>query len=427
MDAGKGGPMMIDDLLQKQFAVARHRATVFGPHLDDYLAELRRAGHGRAVLRRNLFLVTRFGEQLATQGIADVASVRREHVAAFLGCERRRLGRSSGTPDRLVSVAGYIVSGFLDHLEVRGCRREIEKVGSRVIDDFYRSLHAVRGLQPRTIEGYRHFLDQFLRHLRSDGSADSFSRLTPGDVDGFIVSAGRTYGRKSMGLACTAIRALLRFLFRKAVLDRDLSTTVILPKFYALERLPCALPWNTVRRALDSVDARSLRGLRDRAILALLVTYGVRPGEIVKLRIEDIDWRSDTIHFHRSKSGRPLAFPLTVDVGEAIVRYLRHGRPNTTAREVFVRLDAPFVALSRGSVVSNLVRQYLGRAGIESQQTGAYVIRHSLAVHLIRKRHPLKTISDMLGHRDPRVAYHYTKLAGEDLHGVALDAREVLP
>lgn len=418
---------MLDDLFQKQFAVARHRASVFGPHLDGYLEELERVGHARAVLRRNLFLVTRFGERVARQGVTDLREVTRKHVAEFLRRERSRLKRASQTPHRLSSVAAYIIDGFLHHLDACDIWHDETAATPSVIDELCTSLRTERGLQPRTIEGYRDFLEKFLRHVHSRGSVRSLRQLKPVHVDRFVVSAGRTYGRRSMGIACTALRTLLRFLYRKAVLDRDLSVAVVLPKFYALERLPCALPWHTVRRVLAAVDASSARGLRDRAILTVLVTYGVRPGEVVQLRLEDIDWRSNTIQFRRSKNGRPLVFPLTVDVGEAILRYLRRGRPSTSAREVFIRADAPFVALRRGSVVSNLVRQYLIKTGIESRHTGAYVIRHSLAVHLLRKHHPLKTISDMLGQRDPTTVYHYTKLAIEDLHGVALDAKEVLP
>ena len=125
--------------------------------------------------------------------------------------------------------------------------------------------------------------------------------------------------------------------------------------------------------------------------------------------------------------GRPLAFPLTAEVGEAIATYLRSGRPTTSVREVFVRANAPHVALSRGSVVSVIVRRHLIWAGIPTNHKGAYVIRHSLAVNLIRKKHPLKTVTDMLGHRDPHVAFQYTKLALDDLHGVALPVKEVLP
>jgi len=148
---------------------------------------------------------------------------------------------------------------------------------------------------------------------------------------------------------------------------------------------------------------------------------------VVTLRIEDIDWRRETIRFRRSKNGRPLNFPLTREVGEAIIAYLRRGRPRASAPEVFLRCDAPHRALSRGRVVSYLVCRYLQKAGIKSRHCGAGVIRHSLAVHLLRKGHSLKTITDVLGHRDPGTAYHYTKLAIEDLHGVALPAREVLP
>jgi len=295
------------------------------------------------------------------------------------------------------------------------------------LDRFYRFLEAERGLRPATIYLYRHFSNKFLLHLQSDGSAASLARLKTSDVDAFLVAAGRTYSRKSMGFIGSVIRALLLHLYREGVLDHDLSRSVILPRFYALERLPCALPWKTLRRLPRVADARTPCGLRDRAILTVLLAYGVRPGEVVTLRIEDIDWRRETIRFRRSKNGRPLNFPLTREVGEAIIAYLRRGRPRASAPEVFLRCDAPHRALSRGRVVSYLVCRYLQKAGIKSRHCGAGVIRHSLAVHLLRKGHSLKTITDVLGHRDPGTAYHYTKLAIEDLHGVALPAREVLP
>lgn len=418
---------MLEDLVQKQFAVARHLASVFGPHLDAYLGELRRRGHRRAVLRRHLILVTRFGEFLAANGIHQIGAVRREHVDAFLRHELGRLRRKSRAPARLASVARSILSDLGRHLEAQGLWRTEEARGLGLMDGLYRSLAVERGLQPCTIGGYRHFVGKFLEHLGSDGSAESLAHVAVRDVDDFIVSAGRTYGRGSMRHVCTAIRALLRHLHREGVLGQDLSVAVIMPRFYALERLPCALPWETVRRVIDAVDLTAPCGQRDRAILMILVTYGVRPGEIVKLRLEDIDWRRDLLHLRRSKNGRPLCFPLTRDVGEAVVAYLRHGRPPTTVREIFVRCDAPHAAFGRGSAVSNIVRRCLAKAGIRSPHTGAYVIRHSLAVQLLRKRNPLKTITDMLGHRDPLVAYHYAKLATEDLHGVALEAREVLP
>ena len=113
------------------------------------------------------------------------------------------------------------------------------------------------------------------------------------------------------------------------------------------------------------------------------------------------------------------------DVGEAILAYLQKGRPKTKCREIFIRVQAPHTPL-RGHV-GHIATYYMRKAGIESFRTGAHVIRHSFAVHLLRQGKPLKTITDLLGHRDPHTAYHYTKLALEDLHGVALPVTEVMP
>jgi site-specific recombinase XerD len=230
-------------------------------------------------------------------------------------------------------------------------------------------------------------------------------------------------GRTSVRILCTSLRGLLRHLHRQQILHHDLSVHVGTPRVYALEKLPRALPWAAVERLLAAPDAKTAQGRRDLAILWLLATYGVRPGEVVKLRLDDIDWRGNSIRFRRSKCGPPLVFPLLPAVGELIVSYLRDGRPMTSVREVFIRIDAPHVGLSRGSIVSNLVRRYILGAGIETAHAGAYAIRHAYAVRLLNAGKPLKTISDMLGHRDPHVAYHYTKLATKDLHGVGLDVQ----
>lgn len=418
---------MLDKLFKLESALTRHRATIIGPHLDGYLQALWDVGHRESMLCWNLWVITRFGEYLGARGVREVGCIRQEHVASFVRRERSRLEQTSRSPGELASRTGHVVEGLLRHLETRGTWRPQRKtVAPTVLDDFYRSLVDERGLRPRTIENYRFFLDPLLRHVGCDGSAKGFSRLTPRAIDAFLIKAGRTYSRTTMRTPCMAIRELLRFLYRARVLSQDLSSAVVRPRFYAMERLPCALPWASVRRMVDGVDVTTARGLKDRAILLLLATYGVRPGEVLQLRLEDIDWRQSRIHFRRRKAGRPLTFPVMAEVGEALVDYLRRGRPAATAPEVFVRLDAPHVPYEHGHA-GQVVREHLARAGIESKHRGAYVIRHSLAVRLLRKRHPLKVITDVLGHMDVRSAYSYTKLGVEDLHAVALPAKGVWP
>ena len=415
--------MVIDHLFVKPSAVARHRGTPCGSFLDGYLRRLGEEGFDAGVLRSRAYVITRFGEYLADLGVDRLAAVDERMEAGFYALEEQRLRRLVSC-SVLVGKARMITREFLRHAGLRPCD-EILEAGA--VSAFCAWLLAARGLRPSSVRVYRAEVERFLAHLGSDGSLESLKSVGIEDADAFLVASSRRLGRRAMALRCSAIRALLRFSFLHGLVAQDLSSLVIAPRFYPLERLPCALDWDVVQRLVAGVEVDTAMGLRDRAILLLLATYGVRAGEIVLLRLEDVDWRNEVIGFRRSKNGRPLRFPLTQAVGEAILGYLRGGRPSVRARELFLRSRAPFVGLSRGSAVSWVVRKYLRQAGVDSERGGAHVIRHSLAVHLLRCGHPLKTISDMLGHREPSVAFHYTKLDLDALGGVALSADGVLP
>ena len=414
---------MIDRLFVKSSAVARHRRTPCGPFLDGYLQRLGEEGFDAAVLRSRAYVITRFGEYLTSGGVERLAAVDERVEAGFYALEEQRL-RLFVNRSGLVGKARSITREFLRHA---GLRPGDEMPAAEAVSALCTWLLVARGLRPSSVRMHRAAVEQFLVHLGSDGSLVSLKSVSALDADRFLVASSRRLGRKAMALRCTAIRSLLRFLFLRGLVEQDFSSLVITPRFYALERLPCALGWDVVQQVVDGVEVDTAIGLRDRAILLLLATYGVRAGEIVLLRLEDVDWRNEVIGFRRSKNGRSLRFPLTQRVGEAILAYLQGGRPAVRARELFLRSRAPFMALSRGSAVSWVVRKHLRRAGIDSERSGAHVIRHSLAVHLLRSGHPLKTISDMLGHRDPSVAYHYTKLDLDALGDVALSADGVLP
>jgi len=205
---------VLSDVVQRQAAVARHRSTLFAPHLDHYLDELQRFGHSHVSLRNHLSLVTRLGEYLATRRVHHVSELREEHLADFLRRERHRREEITRARRR-VSAPTRLFAGFLRHLEQRGhWRREVASPPP-AFDRFYGFLEAERGLRPATIYLYRHFSNKFLLHLQSDGSAASLTRLKTSDVDAFLVAAGRTYSRKSMGFIGSVIRALLLHLYRE--------------------------------------------------------------------------------------------------------------------------------------------------------------------------------------------------------------------
>ena len=168
-------------------------------------------------------------------------------------------------------------------------------------------------------------------------------------------------------------------------------------------------------------------GLRDHAILQLLAKYGLRSGEVGRLQIEDINWRADTIRVHRSKSNATAVLPLMESVGEAILRYLRDGRPDTDMRTVFVRSRAPYQPMTASSLYG-VVKRRLGVAGIElTGKRGPHIFRHARAVSMLRASTPRKIIGDVLGHRSPESTAPYLKLATEDLRAIAINlpGREV--
>jgi len=170
-------------------------------------------------------------------------------------------------------------------------------------------------------------------------------------------------------------------------------------------------------------------GKRDYAILLLLATYGLRAGEITRMRLEDIDWRGERIRITQSKTGCSSELPLMAPVGEAIIEYLRRARPQSEHREVFLRHRAPYTPFACGSCLTSMVNRRLRSTGLPfAGKHGTHAFRYARAVSLLRASVPLKAISDVLGHRSSSSTDVYLKLATDDLRDVGLDLpQEVSP
>jgi integrase len=155
------------------------------------------------------------------------------------------------------------------------------------------------------------------------------------------------------------------------------------------------------------------------AILLLLARLGLRGGEVVTLQLEDIDWDNGQITV-RSKKGRGWErLPLPTDVGKAISHYLRLDRPRCSCRNVFVRMVAPYRRISSSSVISNLTRNALQRAGVESGRKGAHLFRHSLATAMLRQGASLDEIGQVLRHKDADTTAIYAKVDLDALRRLA--------
>lgn len=198
------------------------------------------------------------------------------------------------------------------------------------------------------------------------------------------------------------------------------------PRIYLQEGLPKGPSWQDVQRLLDSSSGDRLADVRDHAILLLLAIYGLRRGEVARLRLEDIDWFGDRIVVVRPKQRRTQYYPLVPAVGKAILRYLRKVRGRCEHRTLFLTLNAPLRPLS-GASISAVVRTRVRSLSISLASNGAHCLRHACAGHLLSAGFSLKQIGDYLGHRSANTTIGYTKIDLTGLRQVAeLDLRRLL-
>jgi integrase len=237
----------------------------------------------------------------------------------------------------------------------------------------------------------------------SDGLG--LERLCAADVTSFL--AGECPKRSMSGardLVC-ALRSLLRYLHLAGVIEVPLVWAVPSVADLRDRTLPRGLEPGAVKRLLASCDRRRLVGRRDFAILLLLSRLGLRAGEVAGLRLDDVDWRRGEL-LVRGKGGRHDVLPLPVDVGEAVVSYLRR-RPRCERRELFLRMTAPREGMNR-STIGWVVRAACDRAGLA--RVGAHRLRHTAATGMLRQGASLGEIGQVLRHREQKTTALYAKV-----------------
>jgi site-specific recombinase XerD len=283
-------------------------------------------------------------------------------------------------------------------------------------------LRGERGLREETVVQYAHHLGQLEAYLDGIGLEDIRS-LSPVVVSGFFTDRTRGLHRTRVRDRCGIVRVFLRYLHRQGLLARDLSGTVEAPPVYRLATIPRSITWDEVRRMLDTVDPRTVVGRRDYAMLLLLVTYGLRAREVAGLTLDDVDWRHDRLRVPERKAGHSTAYPLSLLVGQAILAYLKAGRPTTASRRIFFRTLAPCEPITH-SAVSCRAAHYLRQAGIVVPRPGSHTLRHTCVQRLVDAGWPLKPIGDYVGHRSPSSTEIYSKVAVEALRDVAYGDKE---
>lgn len=290
---------------------------------------------------------------------------------------------------------------------------------SLLLNEFAIHLREHRGNPEGTIKKKIDHVTRFVKFLRDSRRRLPQVRLT--DIDSFLIECSKHYARATTADFACSIRSFLRFLRTTGRIATDLAPAVISPAMRKDERPLRALPWEDVRRILGAVDRKTACGRRDYAMLLMMSTYGLGAGEVVRLTLEDIDWRAATLHVFRPKTGVDFILPLLPAVAQALVAYLRHGRPgNASSRCLFLSMHTPYRPLSCSSAVRHLIIKHARQAGVTAPYLGSHVLRHSHACRQMELGTRPKLIGDILGHRDPSSISAYVRISTERLRLISL-------
>lgn len=382
-----------------------HICAFVDSELDQGFARLTLHGHLRALGKLNHWLARR-----------DVSAA--ELSAAQLQRFVSRAGWRPGFRRHALDV----LSRFLRHLQLKGvakAERILRPKGARhvLLDEFRQYLRTQRGLSKWTITHYTYEINSFLKRSERSGRL-LLRQLRPTDIYRHVIDAAhRNGGREARGMV-TALRSFFRWLHFRGIVSGALSAAVPTVAEWKLSSVPVVLTPDEITRVLQSCNLRTAKGKRDRAILLLLAKLGLRAGEVVALRLGDLDWKAGIVRVRR-KGGRADSLPLPPAVGTAVVDYVLNVRPRCSETRVFLCLVAPHRGLGHSSTVSSIVAAALRRAGLKPARCGAHIFRHSLASSLLRRGASLSEIGQLLGHRAQASTEVYAKVDIAGLRSVA--------
>jgi integrase/recombinase XerD len=317
------------------------------------------------------------------------------------------------TPESQAAHQGAVIDGSIAAIRA-------------VLRTFAEWLKDVRGLCPGSITlrlgSASLFLEAVSSGLSEDG-AQALRLLRVEQIEGFFVRYCSDHGPAARRSMRSAMRSILEFAAWQGWLGRELVEAVPSLRSYRLSGLPRGVSDEQVATLVGARWESGECRRRDRAIVVLLASYGVRGGQISALRLADIDWNERTIDFAAHTGGKGIRHELTHCVAEALADYLRNERPASACDFVFLRARLPHVRLGPGAI-SMMVTTRMVRCGLPPR--GPHAFRHAYATRLLRAGQDAKAIADLLGHRSLNAVAVYAKVDHARLVEVAVDWPEAV-
>lgn len=357
-----------------------------------------------------------------------------ERALAFLDSEGIAIdqpGTTLNSGQRYTSAAVRMLTSLALHGTIPSqvsspALNKLPPIWSDMLDGYVHGLANDLALQAGSVDCIRWRIRAFLRFLADQGV------MNPAAIKAHHVSAytasrlhlkNETQHRQGRLIA-----KFLQYLHLSGVHVEDLSHAVpILPVLHDSD-LPAIWTSAEIGQLLGAVDRANPTGKRNYAILLMAARLGMRVGDIKRLRFENLRWEEEKIDFVQCKTYERLILPLTDEVGSAIIDYLKNGRPESEAREVFVSMRPPFLALGYSYALNGAFDEARRLAGIPARpasRCGMHSLRHTLASRMLEAGTPMQSISYVLGHASIESTKTYLRIDIVSLRRAALDIGEV--
>ena len=338
----------------------------------------------------NKFTVTQIED--AAQQWVDSNRLRQNHSDSPAGKKR-----FVGTAIRFLSFSGQFKQS------------QPEKIKFEKVEQYFTCMRNERGWSNYTIDSNRKVINRFFRWLQSRGT--DLCEISIADTDHYLISLQKIGNRKRSTIRNygETLRLFIRFAENRNWCASGISESILPPRFIPEQSIPKGIKREQAVKLLAAKVDYQPAQRRAHAILHLLITYGLRSGEVRGLRLNDINWGERTLRVRRPKPGRVHFYPLSKVVGQAIADYLENDRPACEHQELFLTLRAPARPINH-STVYGIVSRRMERIGITGQRKGSHALRHCVAQHLLDQNLSMKTVSDYLGHRSITTTSIYAKI-----------------
>jgi site-specific recombinase XerD len=394
--------------------IERHHSGILGGFQDGFCEWLINKQYSKSIIYNYIPHITHLSCFLSKQGLENFHAIKESHIYDYF---------EQPFSTNFLKTAHHAYRCFLAYLKEQDIIliTPVQAAYQGLIEQYSQWCESYRDLSEATIHLRCQYLIGFIDKLGEKWFIDDLSLITAEQIRVAFINYSENKGvpwRRSMA---STLRSFFQFCYIKGLNHQPISIAIPRISSYKLSTIPKGIAEQDALALLASVDRTSGIGKRNYAILILLYYYGVRNAQVRTLRLQDIDWQQETILFKALKFGNPVLLPLIEEVGNALFDYLRHARPESDYKEIFLTDKAPYHPFYRQTNINSVIFEQAAKAGLKLPSKGSHMFRHGFATRMVNRASSLKSIADILGHKCLETTLQYSKVDFIALNKVPLE------